>query len=106
MRIHVKSILAAIALVGLTSFAFAGKGNGNGNGNGPRPHATPTPTPTPPPPNCTPSCTLGVCGYGDGCGGTCGCPEGTYCSYGQCIPPQPYYDPEACTPDNAYYPNC
>jgi hypothetical protein len=34
---------------------------------------------------CTPVCTPGICGD-DGCGGTCGCAEGTICVSGICEP--------------------
>jgi hypothetical protein len=47
---------------------------------------------------CTPYCPEGWCG-GNGCGGVCACPSGTYCEQnGWC-----YSD---CTPDHPYYPNC
>lgn len=36
---------------------------------------------------CTPTCSSGVCGGGDGCGGTCGCPDDKICSQGSCVCP-------------------
>jgi hypothetical protein len=62
-------------------------------------------------PTTAPVCDGGMCrastcqGYcpewwcgGDGCGGVCACPDGTYCDGNWCYP--------ACTPDHPYYPNC
>ena len=50
--------------------------------------------------DCDPACPPGECGMDDGCGGTCGCPEGQSCVQGLCEGPcMPQCDGKECGPD-------